>query len=216
MERCLYVPRLTEMSVVPCRLLTSHGPVTEAVVVVALDMVEFLGVHDGRLQYIDPTTIQTLELLHCGKYCSETIEHLNLRKCTNLQELDVSGCSRLVSLDCKGCPALRQINADGCRRLYQVNGKYCCRLQEVDFSGCIELRYLNLSGCRHLRSVNLDDCYSLEMLVLTGTMVSGLDLSNRPRLRHVDCRNNARLRCINLTGSRPRTIRYDSLTVVYV
>jgi len=161
---------------------------TEVCDIIGLDVSEL----SGSITEETPVSFDGIEMfenLRTFKATHLTISHLDLSKCSLLNEidisqsqiamLDVSKNTELRFLDCHACPSLTRINfgteGDGSYYLNAINCRDCA-LPSIDLSRCIRLAHIDCSN-NQLKQLDLSNNLLIEQLSCTGNKITTIKVS---------------------------------------
>jgi len=110
---------------------------------------------------------------------------LEVRNC--LKKLEIAYSSSLELLQLRSCTALEELMVNGCESLAALEGNFAC-LKELVLEDNSGLESLQLCTCTTLEGLMIKDCASLSMLEGNFTCLRKLQLQGNPNLKSVQLR----------------------------
>lgn len=120
------------------------------------------------------------------------LSHLYIAHCA-IELLNCASLDSLYLISISDCPSFRGINLDNCPELYQVSISNCSNFKNLLRLNSPVFQYLTIADCPSVTSVNISNLPKLNRLVITGTSITTIDLSDMEdtAFNYVDVSHNA-------------------------
>ena len=133
------------------------------------------------------TSLKTIDASGCPELTfldadGSGVEIVNVNGCTKittLSNLQLYSTNSLVELYAQGVPAISgsDLSFEGRSTLEVIDFSGCTDMTTLNLSNCPALKTVNLSGCTNLATLNLTDSTAITDLNISGTKLTGLDVS---------------------------------------